>query len=412
MPDNVAIMAVMQDAFKNYLLPGIVDQMEYGSSAFYAQLERNTESVVGKDIQMVMGYGRSGGIGAITEAGNFPVPNPRKFKRAIWETKDLAVHFQISDKSIEASKSSVGAFANMLEKMFADHETDAKFYIGRSVLGDGSGKLGTIDSATWNATPKTLTLVMDDEGTPMLYLSEGMLVDIFDVSGSAVLAGGSCLEVISVDDDTRTVVLRGLLADLTDIASTIASGDFLVSQSSYGNELTGLGAVFDNSRPIYGLSRTDYPWLKSQIVDSVGEISDMVIQKLIDKVEARTGSRINFLQCSQGVGRAYIEYKAAARQTVNSMEITGGWEAMTYVNGGKKIPIVTDRFLPEGVLDGLDTKDFALYAMNDWHWRDKDGGVLYRVDNRPAWGAQIIRFCDLGCQRPAGQFRASGITES
>ena len=410
MSDNVSTIAMMTDAYKNFFLPGLREQMDYGSSAFLAQLDRNTENVVGKDIRITMAYGRTGGIGAINETGSFPTANPRKFKQATWETKDLAAVFQISDKAIAASKSSTGAFANMLEKQFADCETDAKMYIGRSVLGDGTGKLGVIHSATWTLADKTLTFEMTS-ALPIMYLSEGMLVDIYDASGSAVLAGGSTLEVIAVDDDALTVTVKGLLADLTDISATVqADTDFLVAQNSYGKELTGLAALFDNTATLYGLSRTTYPWLKVPTNVAVGEINDMAIQKLIDKAESRSGSKINFMQCAQDVNRAYINYKAALRQTVDTLDITGGYSAVSYVNGGKKIPIVPDRFLPDGTLDGMDTKDWALYHMGDWTWRDEGGGVLTKIAGKPAWGAELIRFCDVGCQRPRGQFRASGIT--
>ncbi|MCK9328028.1 MAG: phage major capsid protein [Bacteroidales bacterium] len=412
MADNISVIAAMSDAYKSFFLPGLREQADYGASAFLAQLERNTESVVGKDIRITMEYGRSGGIGAISEAGSFPVANAHKFKQATWETRDLAAQTQISDKAIEASKSSVGAFANMMTKQVKDVERDVKIYVGRSVLGDGTGKLGVIHSVTWDSTAKTLTCVMTS-AFPTVYLSEGMLVDIIDASATpdATLTGGTTLEVIAVDDDLLTVTLKGLLADLTDISATIqADNDYLVAQGSLGRELTGLSAVYDNAATLYGLSRTTYPWLKVPGNTSVGEINDMAIQALIDKAETRSGSTINYMQCAHDVKRAYINYKAALRQTVDSLEIKGGFTAMSYVNGGKKIPITPDKYLPNGYLDGMDTNDWALYAMNDWSWRDQGAGLFTKVAGVAAWEAQLIRFCDVGCQRPRGQFRASGIS--
>jgi hypothetical protein len=410
MADNISTIAAMNDAFKSFFLPGLREQMDYGSSAFLAQLERNIEDVVGSDIRITMSYGRTGGIGAISETGSFPTANPRKVKQATWTTKDLAAVFQITDKAMEASKSTVGAFANMLEKQIKDCENDAKMYLGRSVLGDGTGKLGVISSVTWQSSPKTLTCVMTS-ALPIMYLSEGMLVDILDNSTSAALSGGTTLEVISVDDDTLTVVLKGLLADLTDISGNIQAGaDYLVAQGSYDKELTGLANIFDNTATMYGLSRTTYPWLKPQVNAAIGEVNDMAIQKLIDSAESRSGSKINFMQAALDVKRAYINYKAALRQTVDSLDIKGGYKAMSYNNGGTEIPIVSDRYLPDGTLDGMDTNDWALYHMGDWNWRDQGAGILTKVAGKPAWGAELIRFCDIGCQRPRGQFRASGIT--
>lgn len=420
MADNIATITMMNDAFKNFFLPGLRNQMDYHASAFLAQLDRNTESVVGKDIRITMAYGRVGGVGAISEAGSFPVSNPRKFKQVTWETKDLAAVFQISDKAIAASKSSTGAFANMLEKQFADCEEDARIYIGRSVLGDGTGKLGVISAAAYDSTAKTVTLTMTS-AYPIVYLCEGMLVDVIDASATpdAVLAKGDCLEIVAVDDDAKTVALKGLGVDISDLASggegigkIEANADYLVAHGSFNKELTGLQAVFDNNSNLYGLSRSTYPWLKVPTDTSVGEINDMAIQKLIDKAESRSGSRINFMQCAMDVRRAYINYKAALRQTVNDLEIKGGFTAMAYVNGGKKIPIVPDKYLPDGVLDGMDTNDWALYHMGDWEWRDQGDGVLTKVGGatgKAAYGAELIRFADVGCQRPRGQFRASGI---
>jgi len=410
MSDNISTISMMNDAYKEFFLPGLRDQMDYGASAFLAQVERNTESVVGSDIVITMSYGRVGGIGAMDENSAFPTANGAKFKKVIWETQDLAAVFQISDKAIEASKSTVGAFANMLERQFMTCERDAKIFIGRSVLGDGIGKLGIVSATatTWDGTAKTLTLTMDTSH-PMVYLSEGMLVDVYASGATTVLSGGNCLEVIAVDDDLRTVVLKGLLADLTDIHAGIATGAFLVAQGSYGKELTGLAAVCDNTALQYGLSRTTYPWLKVPVNAAVGEINDMAIQALIDKAETRSGSTINFIQCAQDVKRAYINYKAALRQTVDSLDIKGGFKAMSYNNGGKEIPIMPDKYLPDGYMDGMDTRDWALYAMNDWSWREQGGGILTKVAGKPAWGAELIRFCDIGCQRPRGQFRAAGI---
>ncbi len=42
---------------------------------------------------------------------------------------------------------------------------------------------------------------------------------------------------------------------------------------------------------------------------------------------------------------------------------------------------------------------------------DKDGAMLSRVADRAAWEATLVKYCDLACQRPRGQFVMKGITE-
>jgi hypothetical protein len=179
----------------------------------------------------------------------------------------------------------------------------------------------------------------------------------------------------------------------------------LVVSGNLGLELTGVGAVM-SAGTLYGLSRTTYPWLKAYTKAVNGEISENIIQAGIDRVETKTGSQIDFIQCAYDVRRAYIDLLSANKQTVNSLELKGGWKAISY-NG---IPLVADKYLPNGTMDLLDLNDWGLYQMSDFEWMDGDGAVLTRVANKAAYEATLYKYCDLGCQRPAGQARLTGIT--
>ncbi len=396
---TMTALSVVAEALKEYYLPGLRYQLNDKASPLLAQLEKKTENVVGKEIVMAMRYGRVGGIGNRADDGTLPTPRPRQTKQAKWETKNLFSRFQITDKTIRASKSSAGAFAALLEQEIADCEADAKLDLSRQVQGDGVGTLATVSAVDANGDADAQVFTVDST----MYLAEGMLVDLIDESAApnAPLANAVGMEVILVDDATSKVtVVPG-----ADIHSTAAVGDYLVVSGNLGIELTGVGAVM-SATTLYGLARANYPWLSAYTKAINGEISENAIQAAIDRVETKTGSQINFIQCAYDVRRAYIDLLSANKQSVNTLELKGGWKAISY-NG---IPLVADKYVASGVMDLLDLNDWGMYQMADFEWMDLDGAMLKQVPNKPAYEATLLKYCDVGCQRPAGQARLTGIT--
>jgi hypothetical protein len=292
----------------------------------------------------------------------------------------------------------------MLEMEIADCENDAKLDLSRQVLGDGNGLLCTVTGASTYAAgpPQTLTFTVSST----MYLAEGMLVDITTTGGNAgvPISGAAALEILSVNDSTSTIVV----SCASDIHATIASSnEEIYLAGNYGQELTGRAAVMDSANVLYGLAKSAYPWLVPQLKAVGGEISENVLQEMIDLCETRTGSKINYIEGSLGVRRAYIDYLSANKSTVNTLDLKGGWTALSY-NG---IPFVGDKYVPTGTLDLLDLNDWAMYQMSDYEWLDADGAMLTRVTDKAAWEATLVKYADLGCQRPRGQARLTTITE-
>ena len=90
------------------------------------------------------------------------------------------------------------------------------------------------------------------------------------------------------------------------------------------------------------------------------------------------------------------------------MELAGGYKAMSF-NG---IPVVADRFCPDGTMYLLNTDDFCLHQLCDWQWLEgEDGKVLRQVAGKPVYTATLVKYADLVCTRPCGQAMLSGITE-
>ena len=204
----------------------------------------------------------------------------------------------------------------------------------------------------------------------------------------------------SVDRANKKVTLSG-----SAISTPTDYGIYI--QKSKDLEITGLGAIFGTG-DLYGVPRKGNAWMTPYIKTEVGALSEEVIQKAIDDVEANSGSKVNFIVCSWGVRRALFKLLSAYRAT-ETLELEGGFKAISF--GG--IPVVADRFCPEGTMYLLNTDDFALHQLCDWQWLEGESGkILKQVADKPVYKATLVKYAELLCYRPAGQAMLTGIDEA
>lgn len=390
-------IAAADKALKTFFLEPWRYQLNEKSSGLLAQFERDTKAVVGKKIDMPFRYGRNGGYGA---GEILPEANSRKTEHGIWETKNIYGRIKISNKTIEASKSNLGAYANMLKTEMDDCLQDVKENYARQVFGDGTGKIGVITVV--DSSKKVLTIDPVNDVFGIDIFAEGMLIDIYKSDGTKLNAN-NVVEVVAVDDENKQITIDTAVSD-------IDANSFITIQNSYNEEMTGLDAIV-NASSLYGLDRSDHKWLNCQKIAVNGEINEIVIQKGIDTARRKAGSTIDILCCSYGVRRAYQYMLQSQKRQVNTLELKAGWKALEYAGGEKSIPLMVDQYCPSGTMYELDSKDFKMYEMADWQWFERDGAILHRITNTPAYEAALFKYADLGCSKPRGVVVLTGITE-
>lgn len=386
MPGTLNLVAAAE-ALKKWYLPGLQYQLN-NSSPIMSVLERDSESVAGEKIVMALRYGRQGGIGNRADDGDMPTPNSRKTKQAVWDTKNIFAQIQISDKTMRSSRSNRGAFVSLLEADLEDALVDAKDNMSRQVFGNGLGIM-----ATTAANAATVTLIVNS----VQYLAEGMIIDICSSTGVVEVSGR---EILVVDDIALTIKISGAVV-------TTDATDIIVISGNYGLELTGLGSVFNTDSTLYGVVRATDKWFNPTVLSVAGEISEVKLQQGEDDVDRKAGGKTNFYAASYGVRRAYQNLQLANKQIVDVMELVGGWKTLSY--NGK--PFTADKYAPAQTLYGLDLSTWRFYQLMDFDWLDEDGAVLSRVSGKAVWAATLARYCDIGCSKPKGNFKMTGITE-
>lgn len=383
-----------ENALKTVYLGPVAEQINTEINPLLAKIKQSSQDVWGKEVKRLVQYGINGGVGAGGETDALPTAGGNNYKTLTSSLKNLYGTIQLSDKAIRASQNSVGSFVNLLNAEMEGLVKAASFNFGRMLFGDGTGVLAKVVSVS--GTEVTVDSARN--------LFVGMTVDFRNASG-AILEGVSVRRIIGVDKANKKFQVSGL-----SLTSTLVPKDSIVTvQGSYNSEITGLNAIFKEDGIIYGLNRSSNKWLVPYIKNSVGEITESEIQKAIDYVDENAGSKINFIVCSSGVKRAFQNHLATYRRNTDVLDLKGGYKAISY-NG---IPIVSDRFCPEGTMYLLNTDDFTLHQLCDWKWLEgEDGKVLKQIPGTPTYTATLVKYADLVCTKPCGQAMLTGITEA
>lgn len=381
-----------EKALKSVYLNVVADQLNVGVNPLLAKIEQTTSDVWGKEIIKLVPYGINGGIGAGTESGELPTPAANNYDRFKLELKNLYGTIELSDKAIRASQSNTGAFVNLLNAEMEGLLKASKFNLGRMLYGDGSGILATCSTEGSSANKIKVDKVNN--------LMEGMVVDVYSKSSGNVYSDLKGVRITAIDRVNNVVTVSG------SVSSSVQDGDTVTVQGSKENELTGLGAIFSD-KDLYGLSREGRSWLQPKHYTDVGAISSAKIQSAIDFIDEVAGSQIDFIVCSYDVRRAYLDYLALTRTNIDYMNLDGGFKALSY-NG---IPLIADRFIDNGTMYLLNSKDFKMHQLCDWRWLEGDNGkVIKQKAGSATYSATLVKYADMICDKPIGQAKLSGIT--
>ena len=378
-----------ENALKNVYLGTITDIMNTKINPLMTKIQATASDVWGKEIHTAARVGINGGFGAGSEVGPLPEAKGSDYLQFVTTLKNLYGKIEISDKAIRAGVEGVGAFTDILNSEIEGLINASKFNFGRMLYGNGSGLLGTVG----------------DMFEPFYSVDNlnnfipGMLIDVYSPKGTLVCSKTRVSAIVYEDSSI-------VIPDLD--AGVIEKGAKLYVQGSKDNELTGLGRIFDESiDKLYGVSKNSHPEIKPYVKNLNGAFSETTLEEVIDAVQNRTNSTINFISASATAKYAYQEFMAQFKRNIDVMKLDGGFNSLSY-NG---IPFVYDKFVKDGDMYLLDTDKFKLHQLCDWRYLENSNGkILHQKEDKPVYSATLVKYCDLVCSNPAGQAKITNIS--
>jgi hypothetical protein len=194
---------------------------------------------------------------------------------------------------------------------------------------------------------------------------------------------------------------------------TAAAGDSICLAGSFNKELTGIKDVMTLDTTLYGVDRSTRKFFNPIVLDKTvasapAPFDPLWLADAKQKVMNRSGDVPKFFVCSDGVELAYVNEENFYKRNIETMKLDGGYDVLTY----QGIPVVTDMYFPKNSMALLTLDNWKMAQLGEWDWLNRDGGTeLYMVPGKPIWGAAMIKFCELLCEKPGGNALITGIEE-
>lgn len=354
---------------------------------------------------------------AFWESKDMPEGDTWNYEKTTLELREIFVTSELTMQAMQRAEGLPGSWGNIIEEALKLMKIDYNWLMKVTAMGDGSGKLALVASASEAGTTGVYTLTCDNsylewgwENTA--FIRKGMKIDIYR-GANLVTADCAGLRVTSVTRGRRTAAASyakptGTVVFTAPTGITFADGDIIYlagSKDKLPMGLTGIvsdGVIWGSPSTYLGLSRltrdymkpgvvrqaTDFgsgsptdgtptDWDTSVITDALEELANgpMMVpeSELIILTNSKLASTLYRLGTQTAGG---IVLNANSPEGLN-MPVVGSQYAKVFLgpNGGH-IPIEVDMAIPEHVIYILHRNSFEMYDRGAPDFiRDYDTGI-------------------------------------
>jgi len=407
----------LSSIFKEFYLPGIIDLLN-SERVLSTYVQTRQTDISGKYAKLALRTGRNESTGMIEETGYLPEPGDQQYDEALYRVHYIYNRITFTGPAVASSRNSRGAFVSIMDAEMTGQTEDMQHEVNRIRIGDGSGALARFDSAGSSGNNFKLDNPggFTNTGPGTQYVRPRMRVGFADdATGELTGDGGSPdnngFHIIQVDEtnDTIQIARQGSttpIAVSTLTGQSLQDNDFLVKvsrwagnrsllDSGYNNEAFGIAALIDDGNPatrnVGNIDATATPVWNAPVIDNSGTaipFNQGMLQRAINKLRQTSSGRVQLFFATYGLERAYLDTLTSQKRFVSTMDLDGGYEALTYNN----IPIVPDKDATRGRIYGIDFTTLMDVTETDYFFLNQDGSVLERLPDRDAWQATLARY--------------------
>ena len=394
-------LTTIEKALKENYLPAWNNQLGIEPTALLGKIKK--QSAKSDIIVAAATVGLSGGFGFGAEGAATPASGNVRVQNFKTRTKDMYVNVVISQKAVKLA-SGGGSIIDALQTEIDGAYKTAKWNVGRSLFGDGTGKLANVTGKSGTTAP---VLTVNDTSK----LKEGLIIDVYDITGSdpATLTNGTGRRIASVDKANNQITLEtgGSIGSWSSSAVDGVYG-FVTVQNSYEREITGLGAIFDdNIATLYGVTKSTNPFIKPVVVDAGHDLDETVLTNALMEAEDEKNSFVDTLLCGKNAYNQYVNYLRVNNVRVEEVSHTlkGGFKAIKFIVGSREVDVVYEKFVPTNEIWGVDSKTLTLYST-DWTFAELQGGGIFNLmEGKSVYRALLTNYGELICSNPGGCVR-------
>lgn len=382
-------LTTADSALKEDYQAAIREQLN-NSIMFLQQIEKNTKDVQGRRAVLSLHVRRNSGVGARGEGAALPSAGSQRYAEERVLLRYNYGRIEITGPTIRAMRSDEGSFIRALDSETEGVTNDLRRDVNRQLFGTSDGVIVVVGAGS---TTTVITFATTATAVQKRQIEIGMLVDIG--TASPFTSVGTAREVTATSATTFTVTPAFAVAP--------ASADSVVRSGAGGSgsaqkELTGLQTIVAASGALFNVDPSTEPTWVSYVDSNSGtprQLTELLAAKTIHSVSIAGGVDFDMIITTDGVHRSYSTGLTALKRSVNTMDLKGGYKALSVTAGGNEIPLTWDRDAPGAKAFCLSTNRLFEHQSSDWEWMDEDGAVLSRVSGKDAYEAVLFKYHEL-----------------
>jgi hypothetical protein len=389
-------------ALKEDYQPAIREQL---SEAFMllSQVEKNTTDIEGRRAVLSLHVSRNSGVGARSDGGTLPAAGEQGYAEERVPVKYLYGRIKVSGPVIAAMKSDQGSFTRAVDSESKGVVKDLKRDVNRQLFGTTDGVIATAGTTTATTVVQLLaatTLVQ------MRQFEINMRVDIGTVAAPTTIA--SDRKITAINRTNKTITIDGAAV------TTVSGTHFVFRQGAGGTgiELTGLRSIVSATGTLFNVNPATQPTWVSYVNTVGGTPNDLMFETAMDEIYSECGDTPNLLVSTAGISRGYSASLTSQKRFTNTMEMKGGFKALSIATPLGELAFTWDRDCPLTNVFILNTKNLINFEMADWEFMDRDGSVLSRVSGEDAYEAVLYSYRELATDQRSAHGLISSVTES
>lgn len=355
---------------------------------------------------------RNSGVGARREDEDLPSAGAQGYGAAVYDLKYLYGRARFSGPAIQKTKTDAGAFIRVITEELDRLRDDLALDTARQLYGSTLGVDGAI--ARISAVAGTTLTLTSDEALQKGLIHLNMVIDI---GASATTSQGKAdgVTVTDVDVANSQIVVSS--------AGTAAANDYIFRNDN--NDASGTKEIDAGLQTLIATSANSVGGINaasagSRFWDNLRDTSggaislDNLMLNWNKVVNAGGKSEHVVALTTAGLTRrlfATSDFKSNVR-FVDSEEMKGGFERISFSTGSGRVRMVTDRLAPFGKVMFVDKRHIKVFSPGDWDFLSRDGLTVRWVDNRDAYQAVLFRYLNLGTGRRNTSLVMSGLTDT
>ena len=346
--------------FNEFIIPGVTAEIKARSKLF-DRVKKNYKKVdvSGKYAKQKLLLAGSQATGARSNS-TYPTAQESSVDEAIIYIKRAQMFsMQFDGLALESARGKgtpVDAFNFEQEGLFIQVSED----LSRQLMLDGSGHLCQVNGAVSNS--KTVNVDSPYYAKATIFLKANRVIDGDPANGDI-----DSVAISKVDSDTKITLAS---------AQTIDDDDWLYGEDTYTanetwgkGEMMGLAGIISDADPpapndsgLQGLAVATYPEWKAY-VDSSGSarnLTETMMTKAFDEISMYAEPSV--ILTTHGVRRFYANLLTSYKGIYNQKVLWGGWSGLPFIYDGREIPVVVDKFVPDGWMFIISEKHLTLYT--------------------------------------------------